>query len=216
MLKYIIEPTMSELGYDVTRSDKIDEAGIVTNQIVDRLLNDDVVIADLTDHNPNVFYELAIRHAVRRPVVLITDHAWPPPFDLNQARVIEFDTYDVNCHDEVRRKITEQALDLGDNPDKVFSPVIQAVELKNITRGGTEIEKALLPLVVELRSMGSRISRLESSSLPVFRPGLTFTPTMAGVQVSTASPLNGDVTREQVEAFYKVTGMKRPTDPGAA
>ena len=45
------------------------QPGSITTQIVDQILTAALVVADLTGHNANVLYELAIRHVVRKPVV---------------------------------------------------------------------------------------------------------------------------------------------------
>ena len=67
--RHIIDPPATERGYKTVRSDSISMPGRIDRQIVNHLMNDDLVVADLTDQNPNVFYELAIRHAVRKPVI---------------------------------------------------------------------------------------------------------------------------------------------------
>ena len=70
---FIIGPAIEQCGYEMPpiRADQISEPGRITKQIIDHLINDALVVADLTDRNPNVFYELAIRHAVRKPIVQI-------------------------------------------------------------------------------------------------------------------------------------------------
>jgi hypothetical protein len=66
---HIIHPVAKECGYLAIRADEISEPGIITSQVIQHLLDDHLVIADLTGHNANVFYELAIRHAIRKPVL---------------------------------------------------------------------------------------------------------------------------------------------------
>src|SRR5918992_620737 len=83
------------LGYDPIRADKISEPGIITNQIIRRVLKSPLVIADLTESNPNVFYELAIRHMVRQPVVHIIDERHKLPFDLAGIRIIKYPALEV-------------------------------------------------------------------------------------------------------------------------
>jgi hypothetical protein len=69
ILKYLITPASIECGYgDPLRGDALG-AGMVTHDVIEHLINDAMVIADLTSHNPNVFYELGIRHSFRKPVV---------------------------------------------------------------------------------------------------------------------------------------------------
>jgi hypothetical protein len=94
-LKYIVEPcaALAECDYaDPVRADLIAEPGQITTQIIEHLLHDDLVLADLTDHNPNVFYELSLRHAIGKPVVQLG--GIPLPFDIYASRTIPF-SFDV-------------------------------------------------------------------------------------------------------------------------
>lgn len=88
----VIKPTLRELEYEVLRADDITKSGAITRDIVEHLATADLVIADLTDLNPNVFYELGIRHALRgQGTVMIVDTSRTEvPFDLKPYRVIEF------------------------------------------------------------------------------------------------------------------------------
>jgi hypothetical protein len=61
----IVAPAAEACGYDTIRADQIAKPGIITSQVIQHLLDDPLVVADLTGWNPNVFYELAIRHAIR-------------------------------------------------------------------------------------------------------------------------------------------------------
>lgn len=67
ILKHVVKPAVAECGYTAVRADEIDKPGIITSQVIQRVVTDPLVIADLTERNPNVFYELAIRHALRKP-----------------------------------------------------------------------------------------------------------------------------------------------------
>src|SRR5207245_4822666 len=72
VFKHIIEPVVEECGYKAVRADQISKPGIITSQIIQHLAEDPLVIADLAGHNANVFYELAVRHVTRKPVIQIT------------------------------------------------------------------------------------------------------------------------------------------------
>src|SRR4051794_7114624 len=70
------------------RADEIKEAGSIIRDIVSQLCDADLVIADLTDKNPNVFYELGVRHALGKPTILISQRIEDVPFDLRPYRTI--------------------------------------------------------------------------------------------------------------------------------
>jgi len=97
--RHILDPVAAEKGYKTNRADEIPRPGVITNQIIEHLMKDDLVIADLTDLNPNVLYELAVRHAVNKPVILIGQiDSKDIPFDLSAQRFIQYslDPDDIN------------------------------------------------------------------------------------------------------------------------
>jgi hypothetical protein len=54
ILKYVIKPPLTGCGYKAVRADKISEPGIITSQIITHIMNDPLVVADLTGHNPSI------------------------------------------------------------------------------------------------------------------------------------------------------------------
>jgi hypothetical protein len=79
--------------------------GVITSQVLTAVADSDLVVADLTDHNPNVFYELAIRHAVQRPVVQLIDAAQELPFDVANMRTIYVDIHDLDSAEDERTEL---------------------------------------------------------------------------------------------------------------
>ena len=67
VLKYMITPAIEKSGLIPIRADMLSSPGMITTQIITHILKDRLVIADLSEHNPNVFYEIALRHAFHRP-----------------------------------------------------------------------------------------------------------------------------------------------------
>lgn len=90
-----VEPALENFKLNVVRADAIDKPGIITRQIIEYIMKSRLVIADLSFHNPNVFYELALRHAVKLPIVQIIRAGDKVPFDVNQMRTIQIDTSDI-------------------------------------------------------------------------------------------------------------------------
>jgi hypothetical protein len=91
VFEFIIQPAMQELGLHAYRSDHNTAAGKITEQMFDSLLKDDLCVAILTFHNPNVFYELAIAQSAARPTVILIEKGTAIPFDLRDIRAIEYD-----------------------------------------------------------------------------------------------------------------------------
>ena len=123
----IVEPALEQLGLNVVRADAIDKPGTITRQIIEYLLKCRLVIVDLSFHNPNVFYELAIRHAARLPVVQLIRSSDRVPFDLNQIRTIKIDTSDIYTLvpkiETYRSEIANQVRRALDDPDSVDNPI---------------------------------------------------------------------------------------------
>lgn len=91
----LVEPALEEFHLKVVRADKIDKPGMITKQILEYILKSKLVIADLSFHNPNVFYELSLRHVSRLPTVQVIRKCDQIPFDLEQFRTIKIDTTDI-------------------------------------------------------------------------------------------------------------------------
>jgi hypothetical protein len=88
LLEFIIHPTVTPLGYKPVRADQLPKPGMITNHVINYIIDSPLVIADLTSGNPNVFYELAIRHVTRRPLVQLIDEKEQIPFDVAPLRSI--------------------------------------------------------------------------------------------------------------------------------
>lgn len=88
---YIIKPAMDQCGIEVYRSDHISETGKITDQMFRGILGEDLCIAVLTFHKPNVFYELAVAHSFKRPTIIMIEKGQEMPFDLKDMRYIEYD-----------------------------------------------------------------------------------------------------------------------------
>jgi hypothetical protein len=90
-LNHLVEPALREFGLRVVRADLIGQSGMITSQILEHILKARLVIADLSFQNPNVFYELALRHACKLPIVQIIRKSERIPFDVDQVRTVQID-----------------------------------------------------------------------------------------------------------------------------
>jgi hypothetical protein len=82
VLKNVITPAAVEAGFKVETARK-DGSDIIQSTIVNDLLNADLVIADLTEHNPNVLFELGLRMVSEKPIAIIRAHGTAPIFDVD-------------------------------------------------------------------------------------------------------------------------------------
>lgn len=86
----LIKPAAEEAGFDVQTANK-DGSDVIQSTIINELLDADLVIADLTDHNPNVLFELGFRMAQEKPVAIIKTSDTGGIFDVdNMLRVFEY------------------------------------------------------------------------------------------------------------------------------
>jgi hypothetical protein len=86
----IIEPALSD-HYDVIRGDYVARPGRITEQFVEDILANDLIVCVLTGNNPNVYYELAIAESAARPIIVLRHRGDEVPFDVKDLRFIEYD-----------------------------------------------------------------------------------------------------------------------------
>ena len=126
-LSSLVQPALEELGLTVVRADQIGEPGMITTQVLEYLKRARLAIADLSYLNPNVFYEVALRHALRLPVVQLIRKLDRLPFDVNQTRTLVFDTSDIYTLvpklQTYRAEIASQARKALEDPESVGNPI---------------------------------------------------------------------------------------------
>lgn len=104
----IYEPAIAKAGLRLVRADAdIFATGKIMDQVWAGINAAKVLVAELTSRNPNVFYELAIAHALRKPVVLISSNEGDVPFDVRHIRVIYYDVSDPFWGEKLMNKVAE-------------------------------------------------------------------------------------------------------------
>ncbi|MEL7006380.1 MAG: hypothetical protein AAFN93_27180 [Bacteroidota bacterium] len=140
MLNHLIKPVCDELGLTVVRADKIDKSGLITHQILEHIAKSAFCITDLSFNNPNVFYELGVRHVCQLPTVQIIRKGDKIPFDVSQGRTITIDTSDIytimDRFGSARKELKEHIQKLqnnikndiaDDNPIRVYLPDLKVI-----------------------------------------------------------------------------------------
>ena len=161
VLKHVIHPAAKECGYTATRADQISEPGLITAQVIQHIVDDDLVIADLTDRNPNVFYELALRHALKKPLVQIIKKGEQIPFDVAGMRTIPVDHHDLDSVEEARQEMIRQIRSIENSPTQIDTPISVALDLQSLRQSENPEERSLADLVSAIGELRSSLASLE-------------------------------------------------------
>jgi hypothetical protein len=174
VLKHIIGPSVRECGYDPIRADQISEPGLITSQVIQHIVEDPLVVADLTGRNPNVFYELALRHAIKKPVVQIIHSTETIPFDVAASRTVHVDHRDLDSVARAKEEIVRQIRAVEKNPLDVDTPISVAVELQSLRKSDNPLEKSYAEILAMLTDIRTGMSEVRDGARgrAFFHPGV--------------------------------------------
>jgi predicted nucleotide-binding protein/nucleoside 2-deoxyribosyltransferase len=169
--EFIVFPACEEMNYQPIRVDKIHSARSITRDILELLFKSDVVIADLSYLNPNVMYELGVRHSTGKPVILMAKKGQTIPFDVATIRTIIYDLYDTKSIINTRKLLIETLKHI-ENTNEIDSPVIDARRTSNLDKfekdksnykPENENEFKSFEIESSLKTIIDRIGNLENS-----------------------------------------------------
>lgn len=162
ILRHVVSPAAEACGFETVRADQIAEPGLITTQIIQHIIDDPLVIADLTGSNPNVFYELAVRHAIRKPLVQIIQKNEKIPFDVAGMRTIPVDHKDLDSVQEAKSEIEKQIKAvLKRKPEDIESPISVSVELQSLRQSDNPEERSLAEFVSAISDLRTDIAGIE-------------------------------------------------------
>jgi hypothetical protein len=132
--RHIIKKALEENNppYHCIRADEVSRPNNIIRDVVQHLYDADVVIADLTDQNPNVFYELGARHALSGKTILISADMKFLPFDLQIYRTIIYDITNPDSIEDAINKIRSYISDIEAHPDSNDNPILETLGKKTI------------------------------------------------------------------------------------
>ncbi|MEI3181010.1 MAG: nucleoside 2-deoxyribosyltransferase [Lachnospiraceae bacterium] len=107
LFKYVISPVCENTRFEPIRIDKESTNGSLTDEILQHLKQDDLVIADLTESNPNAFYEIGYRAALGKPSIHLISKDAKIPFDVSTIRSYSYDLTNLESVDEVKTRIIQ-------------------------------------------------------------------------------------------------------------
>jgi hypothetical protein len=132
VLKELVGPAAEENGLRSKRADDINRAGDINDHVVEMIANAPFAVADLTELNPNVMYELALRHAVRKPVALIAREGTKLPFDVRSSNTIYFEFTPASLED-AKTRLSEQIRHRDDAPGSARWKALETSEPPRLT-----------------------------------------------------------------------------------
>ena len=92
----LIKPAVENAGYNPMKADEVGKTNLIHLDILQRLMNAPIVICDLSTRNPNVLFELGVRQAFDKPVVLIQEKGTPKIFDISFAIFRVFKVFEIS------------------------------------------------------------------------------------------------------------------------
>ena len=104
----IIKPAIDKTEYTAIRADEVKETNFIHLDILKKLIDAPIAVCDLSTRNPNVLFELGIRQAFDKPVVLIQEKGTPKIFDIAPLRYLEY-SQEMKYHEvlESQKKLQE-------------------------------------------------------------------------------------------------------------
>jgi hypothetical protein len=166
VLRHLIRKALPEFA--VMRADDDANPGEITPQIVARILDADLIVADLSGHNPNVLYELAIAHGYQKPTVHLEDKTEKAPFDLKDIRIISY-TLDPDDLEAAGKKLSEYAQYALAEPDKVLTPLSSARKFVAVESSEDPVAESVLQVLSAVQDLSRDVKR----SLANRRTGIT-------------------------------------------
>jgi len=164
-LEFLIKPVLKDKSYTAIRADEEDIPGSISRKIVERIINSEMVIADISDENPNVFYELAIRNAISKPVIILKAPEQKPPFDIQDTRAISVDMTKPGVWKAAQEQLKNQIIAAEKDPEQASKSIISdftfqvTTEVKDDTEAKTL--RSVKDLQEQMRRVSSKIGKIE-------------------------------------------------------
>ena len=154
----VLKPVLETIGFKLEVAHTIDSLGSINDQIFDRIVSSELVIVNLTGLNPNVMYELAVRHSFGKPCVMICEYGTKLPFDLSNDRTIFFEDT-IKGSGELKKQLENKIKSALENGND--NPVTRAVAKTAILKSSSNENEPLKLILSELNLLGKRLDNLE-------------------------------------------------------
>ncbi|SME98228.1 hypothetical protein [Pseudogulbenkiania subflava] len=161
LISAVIKPTLKEMGFEAHVAHEIATPGSITRQVIEHILYDELVVANLTELNPNVMYELAVRHCVGLPIVVLAESGTKLPFDISDERTVFFHN-DMHGAVDLKPRL-RAAIDSALSESEPDNPVYRVAQTK-VMREVTQADDAQSFLLKKLDYIESSVNELRHRS----------------------------------------------------
>lgn len=164
----VIEPVLGN-DYKINVAHRLFEVGSINKQIITLIYESDLVIANLTERNPNVMYELAFRHTLGKPAIMMAEKDTKLPFDVLAERTI-FYKNDIQGASEAKAELKKYVQQIDYDNIQTVGPIhdyLDSVELNNLIYGNNQKKNTneILNLMAKrLEGIENTIQKLEKDS----------------------------------------------------
>lgn len=162
--EYIIKPACQKAGYEAIRADDTSKTNDIVSDIIKKIIDSDMAICDMSSRNPNVFYELGLRHAFNLKTTLIKDKKTVRAFDITGLRSVEYD--ESLRVDEVEKAI-EAIADAIEETEKMTSEEPNStIQLLGLSAPAKKVELKTMSgenaaIMGEIRSLRNDIDNMQ-------------------------------------------------------
>ena len=162
--EYIIKPACQKAGYEAIRADDTSKTNDIVSDIIKKIIDSDMAICDMSSRNPNVFYELGLRHAFNLKTTLIKDIKTVRAFDITGLRSVEYD--ESLRVDEVEKAI-EAIADAIEETEKMTSEEANSnIQLLGLSAPAKKVELKTMSgenaaIMGEIRSLRNDIDNMQ-------------------------------------------------------
>ncbi|MBS6559212.1 MAG: nucleoside 2-deoxyribosyltransferase [Clostridiales bacterium] len=141
LFKHIIQPICNDLDFEATRIDHENKPHSITDGIIHHLTNDELVIADLTKHNPNAFFEMGYRAALQKPSIYLATKGTVLPFDVSSINTLFFDLQDLDSVDLLKERLRKTISSISFDENDISSDTPASIDTSSYSELLQEIYK---------------------------------------------------------------------------
>ncbi|MEO6523177.1 MAG: hypothetical protein ABIN91_15955 [Mucilaginibacter sp.] len=166
LIDTVMRPELEKFNFFPLPAYKIADAGSINKQVLENIISNELVIVNLTGLNPNVMYELAVRHAVRLPVITMAEVGTKLPFDIVDQRTIFYN--DSLAGSLVAREKLFESIEAVLKLETIDNPIYQVSQEISILKKDAKSEDFTMNqyLIKRFDQMESAIANINNSLRP--------------------------------------------------